>query len=72
MQDAPNYRDLPLGLGISLAQDLEAMSNFGAMDREVQKRIIDYVQGGLTGEDAHRRVQEAVEHIKAGDIYMWL
>ena len=73
MQEVPEeYRDIPVGLGSSLAQDLDAMTRFGSMDRSTQQQIIAYVQNGTTGDDVHRRVQEAVEHIKAGDIYMWL
>ncbi len=61
--ETPN---LPLGLGMALAQDTEALSCFGRMTREEKQQMIAYIQGATTGEDAKARMQQAVAQIKAG------
>lgn len=58
--------DIPLGLGMALSQDVEAMSSFGRMSAEEKKQMIAFVQGATTGDDAKARIQQAVAQVKAG------
>ncbi len=60
--------DIPLGLGMSLAQDMDAMSRFGRMSDEEKRKIIAYVQGGATGEETKARIENAVNCLSAGNL----
>ncbi|MEA5012295.1 MAG: hypothetical protein VB100_11345 [Angelakisella sp.] len=61
-----SYEDIPLGLGMSLAQNLDAMTNFGRLSKEQQQKIIAYVQCGATGEETKARIENAVSCLSAG------
>lgn len=40
MQNFANGPDMPIGLGMALAQNISAMERFAALPREEQRRII--------------------------------
>lgn len=68
-QNATNeYRDIPLGLGMSLAQHTDALNYFGTLDESQRNKIINYVQGATTGPDAKQRVNTAVEMLQQHDV----
>ena len=56
--------DMPLGLGMRLAQDPEASENFWRLTPDGRAQIISYVQGGTTGEDAKKRITATVANLK--------
>lgn len=64
----PEGLEMPVGLGMQLAQDTEAMTRFGRLSQAQQQAVVRYVQSGATGDDAKNRVDEAVERLKNGDI----
>ncbi|SDN28068.1 hypothetical protein [Acetanaerobacterium elongatum] len=41
MLDAEDKRGLPLGFGMALAQNTEALNHFGSLTKEQQQRVID-------------------------------
>ncbi|MEA4824041.1 MAG: hypothetical protein VB111_08005 [Clostridiaceae bacterium] len=52
--------DMPLGLGIRIAQDPRATEAFAMLPEESRKRLILYVEGAATGDEALERVRNAV------------
>ena len=54
---------LPIGFSMKLAQDLEAMEHFVAMSTAEKEKLIAYIQGGTTGEEAEERVERALESL---------
>ena len=60
----PNGLDLPLGLGMELAQEPRAMEAFGRMSQTQKDAMIRHIQGAVTGEDARRRIDEAVAGLR--------
>ena len=59
----PDGPDLPLGLGMRLAQDPKALTAFGAMSNTQKESLVRYVQGGRTGADAQERMAGAVQRL---------
>lgn len=56
----PDGPDLPLGLGMRLAQDPKAFDSFAKMTNEEKSTLINNIQGAATGDDAKRRMADAV------------
>ncbi len=56
--------DMPLGLGMALAQNTSAMSRFGALSTEEKKRMIGYIQASQTGDEAKYRIDQTVQALK--------
>ena len=59
----PHGLDLPLGLGMALAQEPKAMEAFGKMSQEQKDALIRQIQGAKQGGEAKRRIEEAVEQL---------
>ncbi len=59
----PNVPDLPLGFGMALAQNSNAQSAFGALSDGEKTEIINGIQGAATGDDAKRRIADAVSRL---------
>jgi hypothetical protein len=55
-----DFPDMPVGLGMSLAQNNKAFSYFGSLSESDKAKVINYVKGSSTGEQAKSRVQDAV------------
>jgi len=62
----PEGKDLPLGLGMQLAQVPEAMSTFGNLSQPQRDNIVDYIQGCVSSEDAKARIASVVNGLKNG------
>lgn len=62
----PDGPDLPLGLGMQLAQDPKALDTFGRLTNEQKSVLIGYIQGAATGDDAKRRLAEALNMLHDG------
>jgi hypothetical protein len=71
MEDGPGDLDsikgeLPIGLGMRLMQDRTAMDRYTALPDAEKKRILSYVEGGATGDDAEERVAGTVKSLHDG------
>lgn len=62
----PEGPDLPIGLGMRLAQDPDALDGFGLLNNERRERLISYIQSGATGEDAQLRIERALDALRHG------
>jgi len=59
----PDGPDLPLGLGMQLAQNPKALDAFGRMSNEQKFGLIDYIQGAQTGDEAKSRMAETINKL---------
>ena len=66
MGNAPDGVDIPLGLSMSLAMHPRAMDTFGRMSPQEKHAAIQYVQSCTTGEDAKRRIENAIQQMEHG------
>ena len=67
----PEMPDIPIGLGMHIADNPAAMASFSKLDKEQKKQLIHYVQSAGTGEDASRRIRKAVDSLAQGTT-LWL
>ncbi len=61
--DISGAPEMPLGLSMSLAQNTDAMTYFGSLDKSRQAQVIDYVTASSTGEEAKSRIKTAVNEL---------
>lgn len=61
-----NEHQLPVGLGMKLALDMDAMTNFVNLPDNNKKQLVDYIEGSVTGEEAKNRVTEVVRNLHNG------
>jgi len=64
----PEGPDLPLGFGMLLAQEPDAISRYGALTNEQKTQVVHYIQSGATGEDARNRIANAVIGLRDNDM----
>ena len=64
MGHSPDGVDLPLGFGMQLAQQPKAMDAFGRLTTQQKAEVVRYIQGGATGDDAKRLIQDAIGKLK--------
>lgn len=64
----PEGPDLPLGFGMLLAQEPDAISHYGALTNDEKASVIRYIQSGATGEDAKNRIANAVMGLRDGNM----
>ncbi|NLO09639.1 MAG: hypothetical protein GX129_07170 [Clostridiales bacterium] len=57
---------LPVGLGMRLALDMKAMTNFSNLSDTKKQELINYIEGSTTGEEAKNRVTEVVSSLHNG------
>ncbi|CRZ34994.1 bacteriocin resistance YdeI/OmpD-like protein [Herbinix hemicellulosilytica] len=57
---------LPVGLGMKLALDVKAMTNFANLPDEKKRELINYIESSTTGEEAKNRVSEVVSNLHKG------
>ena len=62
----PDGRDLPLGLGMQLAQHPDAMDAFGNLTQPERDSVVDYIQGCETSAGARERIAEVIQGLMAG------
>ena len=67
MGEAPDGIELPLGLSMELTMHPQAAETFGKLTHAEKRAAIRYVQSGVTGEDAKRRIQNAVGQLEQGE-----
>ena len=58
--------DLPIGLSMLLMEDPVAMQHFAAISKEERMQILKYVESGVNGDDAQRRITHTVQNLHAG------
>ena len=63
----PEGIDLPLGLGMRLAQEPGAIDTFGSLDEQQKSGVVRYIQDSVTGDDAKERIEKAVTALKDGN-----
>jgi len=66
MGKSPDGVDLPLGLSMGLSMHPRAAETFGRMSADEKHAAIRYVQAGISGEDAKRRIASAIDQLDAG------
>ncbi|MCL2034916.1 MAG: YdeI/OmpD-associated family protein [Oscillospiraceae bacterium] len=59
----PDGPDLPLGLGMQLAQNPKAMKAFGKMTNMEKSKMIAHIQASKTGDEAKTRLAQAVHDL---------
>jgi len=60
---------IPVGLGMRLALDTEAMTNFANLPESRRKELVNYIQSSTSGEDAKNRVTEVVNSLHNGESF---
>lgn len=53
-----NNSDIPIGLGMALAQDIDAMKYFSSMSTEQQKEIINQAKNIRSKQEMHQFVEQ--------------
>ena len=64
----PDGPDLPLGLGMQLAQNPKAMEAFGRMTNLEKSKMIAHIQAAKTGDEAKTRLTQAVCELGGNNI----
>ena len=67
MGNNPDGPDLPMGFGMQLAMHPKAHETFGKMTTKEKREAIHYIQGGLTGADAKRRIENTIRRMEQGE-----
>ena len=64
-----NEHQLPVGLGMRLALDMQAMTNFVNLPDSSKKNLVDYLESSTTGDEAKHRVTEVVSNLHNGNSF---
>ncbi len=62
----PHVLDIPEGLGAALTLNDAARKNFEGLNDGQKNSLIQYVQGGVSGDDAKARIQRAIHCLEKG------
>ncbi|MHC1746979.1 MAG: YdeI/OmpD-associated family protein [Cellulosilyticaceae bacterium] len=54
-------KEMPEGLTMQFAADMEAMKYFATLPKAEQEHLIDYIKSSTTGDEAKKRIDEVVE-----------
>ncbi len=65
MMNEEDKRSLPLGFGMALAQNTEAMNHFTALSKQEQQRIIDHTKTVSSKNEMRQFVQQLGENPSA-------
>ncbi len=60
--------ELPVGFGMSLAMNKQAMDYYSKLSYTNQQKIVNYIQNSNTGFEAKDRINSAVSNLSLGDI----
>lgn len=58
--------EMPIGLMMTLAMHSDAMQAFALLGDEQQESVIRFVEDAVSGDDAKRRIESAVERLENG------
>ncbi len=64
-----NEHQIPEGLGMRLAMDMNAMKSFVNLSDQKRKELVDYIEGSTTGDEARNRVTEVVRNLHNGGAF---
>lgn len=56
----PGGLDMPIGFGMALYQNSDALHCFAALSQDERNEIIRYIESSKTGDDARKRIDTAV------------
>lgn len=59
----PSGLDMPIGFGMALYQNSDALHCFAALSQEERNNIIKYIEASNSGEDARKRIDTAVSNL---------
>lgn len=59
----PSGLDMPIGFGMALYQNSTALHCFAALSQEQRNNIIKYIEDSKTGDDARKRIDNAVSNL---------
>ncbi len=59
----PGGLDMPIGFGMELYQNSDALHCFAALSQGERNDIIQYIEKSKTGEEAKQRINNAVENL---------
>lgn len=62
------YKELPIGLAMSLGMNEYAMDFYSTLDPAVKGKLKEYVQHSGTGEEARKKIKNAVKNLENHDI----
>ena len=54
---------LPVGFSMSLAQDMQAMTNFATLPDPRKEELVQYIENSTTGDEAKSRIGEVVSNL---------
>ena len=60
---------VPVGLGMKLALDMKAMTNFANLSDQKKQEVVDYIKSSPTGDEAKNRVSEVVNNLHEGNSF---
>ncbi len=58
--------DVPIGLGMLLMEDSLALNRFASLSADEKSNVLRYVESGVDGEDAKRRILHTVKSLHDG------
>lgn len=64
----PSGLDMPLGLGMALYQNSDALHCFAAISQEERNGIISYIESAKTGNETKNRIDNAVKNLNKRNI----
>lgn len=66
----PEREDItpPIGLMYKLAQNDDALNFLESLDGNQKAAVINYVKGSTTGDEAKKRIDNTINHLKQGNI----
>lgn len=64
----PAGLDMPIGFGMALYQNSNALHCFAAISQEERNGIISYIESAKTGDEARKRINTAVENLNHRNI----
>ena len=54
---------MPVGFGMKLALDMQAMNNYASLPDQKKQELVDYIKSSTTGDEAKNRVTEVVSNL---------
>jgi hypothetical protein len=60
---------LPQGLGMRLALDMEAMTNFVHLSDERKNELVGYIESSATGDEAKNRVAKVISSLHTNNYF---
>lgn len=64
-----NEHPIPEGLGMRLALDMKAMTNFVNLPEDQKQQLVGYIKGSTSGDEARNRVTQVVSSLHNGDSF---